>query len=98
MHIFLIRSNRTGDDASLSAGLPVTAFLRSGAQVNGMDFTSETADGSIPSSTLKLASAMTAYISNQDIHLAWMVSGFIAMAWVEAKRFGFNFPGEIGSN
>jgi hypothetical protein len=56
MHIFLIRSKRTGDDASLSAGLPVTAFLRSGAQVNGMDFTSETADGSIPSSTLKLAS------------------------------------------
>lgn len=54
--IFFITSKRTGDDASLSAGLPVTAFLRSGAQVNGMDFTSETADGSIPSSTLKLAS------------------------------------------
>ena len=41
---------------------------------------------------------MTAYKSNQDIHLAWTVSGVIAMAWVEAKRFGFNFPGEIGSN
>ena len=40
---------------------------------------------------------MTAWISNQDIHLAWVVSGIIAMAWVEAKHFGFNFPGGIGS-
>ena len=44
------------------------------------------------------ASATTAWIGNQDIHLAWMVSGFIAMAWVEAKHSGFNFPGGIDSN
>ena len=41
---------------------------------------------------------MTAWISNQDMHLAWMVSGIIAMAWAEAKHFGFNFPGGIGNN